>query len=123
MAKLRIIQLNNIWKDRGIPAGLKLKIMKCLIWLAMTFGCEAWTMKKDVTKREVAAEIWFYHRLLRVKWTDKRTNESFLKSYELADRFSISLTFVNTRGTFYFLLKRMLLCSTQKMSSGAEILL
>jgi hypothetical protein len=26
-----------------------------------------------------AAEMWFYRRLLRVKWTDKITNESVLK--------------------------------------------
>ena len=33
-----------------------------------------------------------YRRLLRVKWKDKRTNESVLRNYQLADRFSIFLT-------------------------------
>ena len=51
MAKLRMIQLYDIWKDRGIPTALKLEIMKCLVWHVMTYGCEAWTMKKDDTKK------------------------------------------------------------------------
>ena len=50
MAKLRMIQLNDIWKDRGISTALKLNIIKCLVWPVMTYGCEAWTMKKDDTK-------------------------------------------------------------------------
>ena len=33
--------------------------------------------KTDNSKIE-ACEMWFYRRLLRVKWTDKRTNESIL---------------------------------------------
>ena len=49
--------------------------MKCLVWPVMTYGCEAWTMKKDDTKKVEAAEMWFYRRLLRVKQTNRRTNE------------------------------------------------
>ena len=46
MAKQKTVQLNNIWKDKGIPKELKIKILKCLIWLVVTYGCEAWTLKK-----------------------------------------------------------------------------
>ena len=35
-------------------------------------------MKKEDERRVEAAEIWFYRRLLRVKWTYRRTNESIL---------------------------------------------
>ena len=52
--------------------------MKYLIWPVMTYGFEAWTMKRDDTKEVEAAEMWFYRRLLRIKWTDKRSNESVL---------------------------------------------
>ncbi|GFS01698.1 endonuclease-reverse transcriptase [Elysia marginata] len=45
----------------------------------MMYGCEAWSQKKDDDKRIDAAGMWFYRRILRVKWTDKRTNESVLK--------------------------------------------
>ena len=35
-------------------------------------------MKKEDERRVEAAELWFYRRLLRVKWTDRRTNGSIL---------------------------------------------
>ncbi|GFS09341.1 reverse transcriptase-like [Elysia marginata] len=79
MAKKKMIELNNVWKDHNIPIELKLKLLKCLIWPIMMYGCEAWSQKKDDDKRIEAAEMWFYRRILRVKWTDKRTNESVLK--------------------------------------------
>ena len=78
MAKNSMVQLNNIWKDRSITADLKLKLLKCLVWPVMLYGCEAWTMKKEDERRVEAAELWFYRRVLRVKWTDRRSNESIL---------------------------------------------
>ena len=33
MAKQKMVQLNNIWKDRGIPKSLKVIILKTLIWM------------------------------------------------------------------------------------------
>ena len=45
----------------------------------MLYGCESWTQRKDDEKRIEAAEMWFYRRLLRVSWTDRRTNESILQ--------------------------------------------
>ena len=45
----------------------------------MPYGCEAWTCRKADENKIEAAEMWFYRRLLRVKWTDKRTNKSILE--------------------------------------------
>ena len=79
MAKRKMVDLNNIWKDRGIPTKLKTQLLKSLIWPVMMYGCEAWTLRADELNKINAAELWFYRRLLRVSWTDKRTNESILK--------------------------------------------
>ena len=78
MTKQKMVQLNNIWKDRGIPVKLKLKILRCLIWPVLLYGCEAWTLRKEESNKLRAAEMWLYRRLLRVSWKDKRTNESVL---------------------------------------------
>ena len=78
MAKKKMIDLNNIWKDRGIPTVLKIQLLKSLIWPVMMYGSEAWTLRSDEVNKIEAAELWFYRRLLRVSWTDKRTNESIL---------------------------------------------
>ena len=79
MAKQKMIQLNNVWKDRSIPTELKVKILKCLVWPIMLYGCETWTTKKAEEKRIEAAEMWFYRRLLRVSWTEHRTNDNILQ--------------------------------------------
>ena len=70
------IDLNNTWKDRGIPTVLKVQLLKSLIWPVMMYGSEVWTLRSGKANKIDAAELWFYRRLLRVSWTDKRTNES-----------------------------------------------
>ena len=65
----------------GVPRELKIIILKCLIWPVVLYGSETWALRNDDENRIQAAEMWFYRRLLRVKWTDKRTNESVLKEH------------------------------------------
>ena len=79
MAKKRMVELNNIWKDKSINVQLKLKIMKCLVWTIMTYGAEGWTIKRKDEQRIDATEMWFYRRMLRISWKDKRTNKSILE--------------------------------------------
>ena len=43
------------------------------------YGCESWTVKKAEHQRIDALELWCWRRLLRVPWTARRSNQSFLK--------------------------------------------
>ena len=43
------------------------------------YGCESWTVKKAECRRIDAFELWCWRRLLRVPWTEKRSNQSILK--------------------------------------------
>ena len=43
------------------------------------YGCENWTIKKAEHWRIDAFELWCWRRLLRVPWTARRSNQSFLK--------------------------------------------
>ncbi|RUS81011.1 hypothetical protein EGW08_011216 [Elysia chlorotica] len=79
IAKQKAIELNNIWKDRGIPTTLKMAILKYLVWPVVLYGCEAWTLKQEEQNRIHAIEMWLYRRLFRVCWKEKRTNDSILK--------------------------------------------
>ena len=45
----------------------------------VTYGCESWTIKKAEHQRIDAFEPWCWRRLLRVPWTARRSNQSFLK--------------------------------------------
>ena len=43
------------------------------------YGCESWTIKKAERQRIDAFELWCWGRLLRVPWTARTSNQSFLK--------------------------------------------
>ena len=43
------------------------------------YGFESWTVKKAERQRIDAFEGWCWRRLLRVPWTARRANQSFLK--------------------------------------------
>ena len=43
------------------------------------YGCDSWTKKKAECQRIDAFELWCWRRLLRVPWTARRSNHSFLK--------------------------------------------
>ncbi|GFO04978.1 endonuclease-reverse transcriptase [Plakobranchus ocellatus] len=78
-AKKRMQDLVNIWKDKTITLQLKIKTMKTLVWTVMTYGAEGWTIKKKQEKKINSAEMWFYRRLLRISWRERRTDQSILE--------------------------------------------
>ena len=78
MAKKRKLDLVPIWKDRGINKDLKMKLVRSLVWTVLTYGAEGWPLKKADEKRIESAEMWIYHRMLRVSWTEHRTDESII---------------------------------------------
>ena len=54
-------------------------IVKAMVFLAVTYGCESWTIKKAERGRIDAFELWCWRKLLRVPWTARRLNQSILK--------------------------------------------
>ena len=53
--------------------------MKAMVFPALMYGCESWTMKKAECQRIDAFGLWCWRRLLRVPWTARRSNQSILK--------------------------------------------
>ena len=51
------------------------------------YGCESWTKKKAERQRIDAFELWCWRRLLRVPWTERRSNQSILK--EISPEYSL----------------------------------
>ena len=54
-----------------------------MVFPAVMYGCESWTMKKAEHLRIDAFELWCWKRLLRVPWTARRSNQSILKEISL----------------------------------------
>ena len=50
-----------------------------MVFPLVMYGCESWTVKKAEHWRIDAFELWCWRRLLRVRWTARRSNQSILK--------------------------------------------
>ena len=71
--------LESILKSRDITLSTKIHLVKAMVFPVVVCGCESWTVKKAERQRIDAFELWCWRRLLRVPWTARRSNQSFLK--------------------------------------------
>ena len=74
-----MINLDSILKSRDITLSTKVHIVKAMVFPVVMYGCESWIMKNTECRRIDAFELWCWRRLLRVPWTEKRSNQSNLK--------------------------------------------
>ena len=70
---------DSILKTRDITLPTKVHLVKAMVFPAVMYGCESWTIKKAECRRTDAFELWCWRRLLRVPWTARRSNQSILK--------------------------------------------
>ena len=70
---------DSILKSRDIILPTKFRLVKAMVLLVVMYRCESWTIKKAECQRIDAFELWCWRRLLRVPWTARRSNQSFLK--------------------------------------------
>ena len=71
--------LDSILKSRDITLPTKVRLVKAMVFPVVMHGCESWTVKKAEHQRIDAFELWCWRRLLRVPWTERRSNQSILK--------------------------------------------
>ena len=71
--------LDGILKSRDITLPTKVHLVKAMVFPAVMYGCESWTIRKAECQRIHALELWCWRRLLRVPWTARRSNQSILK--------------------------------------------
>ena len=57
----------------------KVCLVKAVVFPAVMYGCESWTIKKAECQRIDTFVLWCWRRLLRVPWTATRSNQSILK--------------------------------------------
>ena len=58
-----------------------------MVFPVVMYGCESWSIKKAERQRIDAFELWCCRRLLRVPWTERRSNQSILK--EISPEYSL----------------------------------
>ena len=50
--------LDSILKSRDIPLPTKIHLVKAMVFPAVMYGCESWTIKKVERQRIDAFELW-----------------------------------------------------------------
>ena len=68
----------------------------------MLYGSETWTLRMNEIKRLEASEMWIWRRMLKISWTEHKTNDEVL---ELAEEQRTLMTTLRQRwkmvGTCY----------------------
>ena len=71
--------LGSLLKTRDMTLPTKVHIVKAMVFPAVMYGCESWTIKKTKHQRIDVFALWFWRRLVRVPWIARRSNQSILK--------------------------------------------
>ena len=79
LGRKAMTNLDSILKNRDVTLQTKAHLVKAMVFPAVLYGCESWTVKKAECRRIDAFELWCWRRLLRVPWTARRYNQSIIK--------------------------------------------
>ena len=66
----------HILKSGNITLPTKVCLVKAMVFPVVMYRCESWTLKKSERWRTDAFELWCWRRLLRIPWTERRSNQS-----------------------------------------------
>ena len=73
LGRKAMTKLHSILKSRDILL-TKVHLVKVMVFPVVMYGCESWTIKKAEHGKTDAFELWSWRRLLRVPWTERRSN-------------------------------------------------
>ena len=77
IATQKLKSMKNLWN--GGNEKTMLKFVKTLIFPIATYGSETWSLSNAAEQKINAFEMRSYRKLLKVMWTEKRTNDSIRK--------------------------------------------
>ena len=71
--------LDSILKGRVVTLPIKVCIFKAMVFPVVMYACARWTIMKAEHQKIAAFQLRCWRRLLRVRWTARGLNQSFLK--------------------------------------------
>ena len=79
LGRKAVTNLDTVLKSKDISLPTKVYMVKAMVFPVVMYGCESWTTMKAECPRIDAFKLWYWRRLLRVSWTERRSNKSILK--------------------------------------------
>ena len=94
-----------------------MELLRTLVWPVAIYGCEGWTMKKDEERRTEAFEMICLRMIMRISWTEKRTNKWVLEKAGVERKL---LGIVKERKMKYFghIMRKEGLCLEEEIIQG-----
>ena len=71
--------LDSVLKSRDITLPTKVHRIKAKDFPGFTCSSESWSIKKAERQRIDAFKLWCWKRLLRIRWTARRSNQSTVR--------------------------------------------
>ena len=71
--------VDSIWKSRNIILPTNVCVVKAMVFPVVMYACARWTIMKAEHQKIAAFQLRCWRRLLRVRWTARGLNQSFLK--------------------------------------------
>ena len=87
LGRKAMTNVDDMLKRRDITFPTKVHLVKAMVFPAVMYGCESWTIKKAEHRKIDAFELWCWRTLLSVRWTARRSNQSILK--EISPEYSL----------------------------------
>ena len=87
LGRKAMANLDSVLKSKDITLLTKVHIFKAMVFAVVMYRCESWTIKKAEHRRIDAFELWCWRKLLRVPWTERRSNQSIPK--EISPEYSL----------------------------------
>ena len=60
-----------------------MRLVKTLVWMVLSYGAEAWTLKVRNERKITSTEMWLWRRMMRISWMEKRTDNSILQDLDI----------------------------------------
>ena len=104
LGRKAMTNLYSILKSRDITLPTKVNLVKALVFPAVMYACESWTIRTAERQRVDSCELWCWRRLLRAPWTAGRANQSILK--EVSAEYSLEGPMVKLKVQYFGYLMR-----------------
>ena len=79
-AKSAYRKMSYMLASSRISIETRKKAFKTHVGSTLLCGCEAWTVSRKMKGRLEAMEMWCWTRMLRVRWSERRSNANILKA-------------------------------------------
>ena len=71
--------MKSVFTNRNIKVYTKINTLKAYKCSILLYGYECWILSKDLERRLEVAEMWYIRRIMRISWTEKKSNEEVME--------------------------------------------